>query len=116
MRETPHDILYLNSFFAFGFITLPLLARRLRWAPKNPCVIAPRGESSQGATVLKAWKKRLHMRVTRMMGLYAELHWQASSEFEASDVQRERGALATEISVALGVTPDIDQHNSEACT
>ncbi len=32
IRETPHDVLYLNSFFAFGFTTLPLLARRLGWA------------------------------------------------------------------------------------
>jgi hypothetical protein len=54
LRETPHDVLYLNSFFAFGFTGLPLVARRLGWAPRTPCVIAPRGEFSAGAIALKA--------------------------------------------------------------
>lgn len=108
MRETPHDVLYLNSFFAFGFTTLPLLARRLGWAPKTPCVIAPRGEFSQGAIALKARKKRLYMGVTQMVGLYADLHWQASSEFEVSDVQRELGGAAGAISVAPNLPPAIE--------
>jgi len=108
IRETPHDILYLNSFFAFGFTTLSLLARRLGWAPKTPCVIAPRGEFSRGAIALKAWKKRFYMRVTRMMGLYSGLHWQASSEFEASDIKRELRSLAAEISVAPDLPPAIE--------
>lgn len=108
IRETPHDVLYLNSFFAFDFTTLPLLARRLGWAPKAPCVIAPRGEFSKGAIALKARKKRLYMRATRMMGLYAGLHWQASSEFEVSDIQRELGGLAAGVSVAPNLPPGIE--------
>lgn len=100
LRETSHDVLYLNSFFAFGFTGLPLLARRLGMTARVPCVIAPRGEFSQGAIALKARKKRLYMRVSRMIGLYAGLHWQASSEFEVSDINREFGALAEQISVA----------------
>lgn len=110
MRETPHDVLYLNSFFAFSFTTLPLLARRMGWAPKTPCVIAPRGEFSQGAIAFKAPKKRLYIRVTLVMGLYADLHWQASSEFEVSDIQREFGAQAEDISVA----PDLPPANEPA--
>ena len=35
LRATPHDVLYLNSFFAYGFTLLPLLARRLCLAPKS---------------------------------------------------------------------------------
>ena len=54
---THHDVLYLNSFFAFGFTTLPLFARTLGWAPKTPCIIAPRGECSLGALSLKAARK-----------------------------------------------------------
>lgn len=108
IRETPHDVLYLNSFFAFGFTTLPLLARRLGWAPKTPCVIAPRGEFSQGAIALKTRKKRHYMRITGMMGLHTGLHWQASSEFEASDIQRELGDLAAEVSVAPDLPPTIE--------
>ena len=108
LRETPRNVLYLNSFFAFGFTGLPLLARRLGIAPRNPCVIAPRGEFSQGAIALKAWKKRPYMRVTRMMGLYSGLHWQASSEFEVSDIQRELDVPAEDISVAPNLPPAIE--------
>lgn len=114
MRETAHDVLYLNSFFAVCFTTLPLLARRLGWAPKMPCVIAPRGEFSQGAIALKARKKRLYMRVTRMIGLYAGLHWQVSSGFEVSDVERELGSLATSISVAPNLPPAIEAEGLQA--
>ena len=114
LRETPHDVLYLNSFFAFGFTTLPLLACRLGWAPKTPCMIAPRGEFSQGAIAQKKKKKRLYMRATRRMGLYAGLHWQASSEFEASDIQRELGGLAADISVAPDLPPAIDAAGLQA--
>lgn len=108
MRETPHDVLYLNSFFAFGFTALPLLARRFGMAPRAPCVIAPRGEFSQGAIALKAWKKRPYMFVTRMMGLYSGLHWHASSEFEVSDIQRELDVPAEKISVAPDLPPAIE--------
>lgn len=114
IRETPHDVLYLNSFFAFGFTTLPLLARRLGWAPKSPCVIAPRGEFSQGAVALKARKKRLYMLATRMMGLYDGLHWQASSELELSDIHRELESVAVETSVASNLPPAIEPAGLQA--
>lgn len=29
LRETPHDILYLNSFFSYGFAIIPLFAKFL---------------------------------------------------------------------------------------
>lgn len=114
MRDTPHDVLYLNSFFAFGFTTLPLLARRLGMAPRTPCVIAPRGEFSKGAIALKPWKKRPYMLVTRMMGLYKGLHWQASSEFEVGDINREFGAPADQISTAPNLPPAIEAAGLQA--
>ncbi|MDA8631250.1 glycosyltransferase family 4 protein [Litoricolaceae bacterium] len=100
LRDTPHDLLYLNSFFTFSFTTLPLLARRLGMAPKPPCVIAPRGQFSAGAIALKARKKRLYLTVVKVIGIYRYLNWQASSEFEAQDIRREFGNHAENISVA----------------
>jgi len=57
LRKTPHDILYLNSFFSFRFTILPLLARSIGAAPNMPCVIAPRGEFSPAAIALSPQKK-----------------------------------------------------------
>jgi len=105
LSNTPHDVLYLNSFFAYSFTGLPLLARRLGLAPKLPCVIAPRGEFSSGAVALKARKKRLYLSVVKALGLYRGLHWQASSSFEVDDIRREFGQQANVIEVAPNLPP-----------
>lgn len=105
IRETPHDVLYLNSFFSFGFTILPLLARRLVWAPKTPCVIAPRGEFSTGAITLKAAKKNIYIRLVKAIGLYQDLYWQASSDFEKTDITRKMGLVASWVFVAPDLTP-----------
>lgn len=107
IRQTPHDILYLNSFFDPRFTLLPLLARAVGLIPKNATVIAPRGELSESALSLKAWKKLPYLWVTRAMGLYNGLVWQASSEAEAEDIRRVLGPVAQEIVVA----PDIPAMN-----
>jgi len=100
MRKTPHDILYLNSFFNPIFTLRPLLARYLGIAPRQPCVIAPRGEFSAGALSIKAWKKRPYMATAGVLGLYRGLIWQASSEYEAEDIRRVLGSQARNIVIA----------------
>ena len=105
LSETPHDILYLNSFFEFRFTTLPLLARKLCIAPQKPCVIAPRGEFSSGALALKTQKKFLYLKLVNFFKLFANLTWQASSYFECSDIQRRIGAIAHDIQVASDLPP-----------
>ena len=42
MANTPHDVLYLNSFFDPTFTLLPLLARRMRQKAGSSLVVAPR--------------------------------------------------------------------------
>lgn len=105
IRNTSHDILYLNSFFAFKFTILPLLARRLALVPNKPCVIAPRGEFSVGALALKPQKKQLYLKATKAIKLHSHLIWQASSEFESADIQREMGVDADAIQVAPNLQP-----------
>jgi len=100
IRQTPHDVLYLNSFFNPHFTILPLLVRRLGLIPRRPCVIAPRGEFSPGALKLKAWKKRPYLWLARALGLYSGLTWQASSDQEAEEIRRALGRVADRIMVA----------------
>lgn len=118
IRQTPHDILYLNSFFDPKFTLLPLLARALGLIPKSPTVIAPRGELSEGALSLKAWKKQPYLWVARATGLYNGLVWQASSELEAGDIRRVLGAVAQQIVVAPNIPPMNQVMNGveEACS
>ncbi|MGA9549814.1 MAG: hypothetical protein WBS14_19400, partial [Rhodomicrobium sp.] len=83
-----YDALYLNSFFHPQFTVAPLLAYRLGLAKRRPCVIAPRGEFASAALRLKQRKKAAYFRTACAAGLYSGLRWQASSAFEAKDIQR----------------------------
>jgi glycosyltransferase involved in cell wall biosynthesis len=103
LRDTPHDVLYLNSFFNSVFSVRPLLARFLGQVPRRPTVIAPRGEFSTGALAIKAWKKMPYLRLATAAGIYRDLTWQASSEHEAADIHRELGPLAGRVVVAPNV-------------
>jgi len=97
LRETPHDVLYLNSLCSIPFSLLPLLARRFR--PQEafsqvPVVLAPRGECAPAALALKAWKKRPVLALSRKLGLYRDVTWQASSPQESGDIRTWAGLSA----------------------
>ncbi|MEM8111848.1 hypothetical protein Q4S27_22385, partial [Morganella morganii subsp. sibonii] len=84
------DIAYLNSFFATDFTIKPLLA--LRKTSKNPILLAPRGEFSQGAMSIKSMKKRCYLAL--FSWIYKSLKFQASSVFEANDILKNLPWLA----------------------
>src|SRR5690606_34936147 len=88
MQETPHDLVYLNSFFEWRFTTLPLLARRIGGGVHRPVVLAPRGEFSRSALQIKRSKKRAFLAMSRAMGLHQDVLWHASSEHEERDIRR----------------------------
>jgi glycosyltransferase involved in cell wall biosynthesis len=95
IRETPHDMLYLNSLFDPVYTLLPLLARRLAGSQRRPVVVAPRGECSPGALRgKKRWKKEAFLFVARRAGLYRNVIWHASTEDEAQLIRRQFGKAA----------------------
>lgn len=114
LRETPHDLLYLNSYLAVSFTTLPLLARRLGMAPRKPCVLAPRGEFSPGALQLKAAKKQLFTVVMKILRLHHGVIWQASSDFERLDISNAMGSVAGQIMVAPDLLPKVSSEKADA--
>ena len=112
MAKTPHDLLYVNSFFDPIFTIRPILAQKLGLSPTKPLVIAPRGEFSRGALKLKRWKKELYLGIARSFRLYENVTWQASTNLEASDILRQvtsRGLGRPAVKVV--VAPDLtSQH------
>ncbi len=85
--STPHDILYLNSCFSTYSAILPLLFRRLGLINDTAAtIVAPRGELSKGALGLKYRKKKFYLRAVRLLGLYKNIRWQASSLHEKDDI------------------------------
>jgi glycosyltransferase involved in cell wall biosynthesis len=107
LNKTPHEILYLNSFFSPVTTVLPLILRRLGLYGKCPVILAPRGEFSVGALGLKAIKKKIYIALTRMTGIYRQLIWQSSSALESEDILRTLPniAVASNIMVAPDLLP-----------
>lgn len=88
IASTPHDILYLNSFFSPVFAARTLLLRRFGLIRRKPLILAPRGEFARGALDIKAYKKRPYLVMARLMRLYCDVIWHVSSEREQADILR----------------------------
>lgn len=91
LRNTPHDIIYLNSLFDPNYTLSLLLANRMRGASARRVVLAPRGEFSVGALGIKSWKKIPFLTATKLLGLYRGVIWHASTPGEAADIQQRMG-------------------------
>jgi len=95
-------VLYLNSVWARRFSMLPALMRYLNQCRPRCLVLAPRGEFSPGALSLKRFRKIVYLQVARWLGLYSNVLWQASSEYEANDILRNLQSFSQ-----VDVAPDL---------
>jgi glycosyltransferase involved in cell wall biosynthesis len=86
IRDGEYDVLYLNSMFSTTTISL-LLLRWLGILPSIPILLAPRGEFDTGALATKRLKKRAFFLCARMLHLYDQLHWQATSSHEVEHIR-----------------------------
>jgi glycosyltransferase involved in cell wall biosynthesis len=117
INSTPHNVLYLNSYFSPEYTILPLLLRRLGLISTSEVIVAPRGEFSIGALRLKRFKKQSFIFLAQLFGLYDKVHWQASSKYEEADIINAlRIPWLTEkqclISIAsqIIIAPDLSHH------
>ena len=86
LTDTKYDILYFNSFFHLSYSILPLFLFKFVIRSKKPIILAPRGEFSPGALAIRKTKKKLYILFSKISGLYNNIYWQASSEFEKRDI------------------------------
>jgi glycosyltransferase involved in cell wall biosynthesis len=108
IASTDYEIMYLNSFFSPGFTIMPLLLRRFGQIGSKTIIIAPRGEFSPGALQIKSIKKKSYFYVVKKMGLYRDVIWQASSDFERNDIKTIFEMAAVDAaSVPIIVAPDL---------
>lgn len=104
LRGVPHDVLYLNSFFSLRFTAVPLALRRLGVHRNRPVIIAPRGEFSPDALAITRLKKRFYIQISKAIGLYDDIVWQASSTREAEHI---RTSLGSRVASNIQVVPDL---------
>jgi len=88
LKRTEYDLLYLNSIFSLRFSLVPLLFAKVL---RRKVLLAPRGELSAGALVLKPLKKRVFLSLFKLLGLHKNTVFQASSKFESLDICRALG-------------------------
>lgn len=85
IASTPHQILYLNSFFD-PFTIKALLNRKFHKASFKPVIVVPWGEFGWASLKQKYIKKFVFIQLAKLIGLYDNITWRASSEFEKSDI------------------------------
>lgn len=95
LRRTPHDVLYLNSVFTWPLGILPLVLHRLGVITSPQVVLAPRGQLDPGALSIRRGKKRWFLSCARLIGLYRNVTWQATSAMEAENIRAWAGASAS---------------------
>lgn len=107
IKSIGHDVLYLNSFFSLDFSIKPLLLSCMRLIPNIGIILAPRGEFSPGALILKRLKKSLYITFARTFGLYDKILWQASSIFEETDIKEIFKEISSLIANPIVLAPDL---------
>jgi glycosyltransferase involved in cell wall biosynthesis len=99
IKETPHDVIYLNSLFSKHF-TINIL----KWKAKNKItskiILAPRGMLGDGALAIKAFKKKLFLIYAKSFWLFKNINWQSTSKQESNEIKKRIGSnvLISEIS------------------
>lgn len=88
LSATPHDVLMLNGFFDPEFTIPALMLRRWGRVPRRPTILAPRGEFSAGALVLKQARKRAYLLASHGLGLIDDVWLHATSRQEAEEIRR----------------------------
>ena len=104
LLRSKHDILYLNSYFGLRFTFLPLFLRKIGIVHSPPCVIAPRGQFSSGALLFKSRLKQIYFTFSKFFHIFSGLHWQASSAYEESDINRFMGSISDSIITVPNLT------------
>jgi len=100
MGSSKFDVVYLNSFFSFSASISIYLGWRVGKLRDARILIAPRGEFSEGALALKSFKKKVFLAGSKLMRLYKDIHWHASTEHEAADILKVFPGVSSKIHVA----------------
>ena len=101
IEESYPDAIYLNSVFA-SLTRKCLGARRRRAVRSVPTLLSPCGELSAGALSHKKGKKRSYLAMARLLGLFEDIVWRATTEAEVPEIEN---AIGREVDIQ--VAPDL---------
>jgi glycosyltransferase involved in cell wall biosynthesis len=87
IREANCDIIYFNSLFSRNTIRA-LVFLKLGIVKFERVLLAPRGELSPGALIIRKSRKKTFLLATNFLKLYSNVTWHASTKFEYDDICR----------------------------
>lgn len=87
INTTPHDFLYLNSYYSKWFSIVPLQLKKRRKI-NSQIVLAPRGMLSEGALALKKNKKKLFILYSKLTKLHSGITWHATYQQELNEIKK----------------------------
>ena len=111
LNNTRYDAIYLNSLMNKKFTITILLLSYFGLLKYKPILLAPRGECSLGALSIKTFRKIIYISLFQIFGLFKNLKWQASSQFEKYDISQLIGFDSSELNI-ICVAPDISSQNA----
>jgi glycosyltransferase involved in cell wall biosynthesis len=111
LASDSYDAVYLNSFFS-PLSRAVILVRTFLERRRLPLIVAPRGEFSAEALMLKPLRKRVYLWLIRKTSALSDVVWQASSVHESQDIRRaldgsisDRSVIVTKELLARPMTP-----------
>jgi glycosyltransferase involved in cell wall biosynthesis len=102
INEFSPDVIYLNSVFSFHFSIKILMLKKLKLIRFIPIIMAPRGEFSTGALILKPMKKKIFLFLSKIFNFYKSIIWQATSVHEEQDIKKIFGKK-----IKIAIAPDL---------
>ena len=110
VRNTPYDVLYLNSFFEPFFSISVILAAKCRIIKPQNIIIATRGELLEEALNFKKRKKLIYLKFAEKLKLYENVSWHASTKIESESIVNTLGVDSKKIHIALNL-PNTSQND-----
>lgn len=104
INTTKHDVIFLNGFFDLFAIKV-LIYRFLSFRKFKPVIVAPYGEFAWASLSQKYPKKRLFIKFVKILGLYNNVIWRASSIYERDDIVKVMNVNINDIHITGDLPP-----------
>lgn len=89
LSDEPFDVVYLNGIYSPYFTLFPLFF--LKNKKDKTIVVAARGMLAEGALSIKKTKKKFFLSFTKLIGLFKDVVFHATTAVEAGDVKKHFG-------------------------
>lgn len=93
LSNNDFDVLYINGIFSFRFSILPLVCSKFL-KKKFKTIVSPRGMFGAGPLSIKKYKKKIYLYFAARSGLFNQVLWHSSSNYESSEIVKVAGQNA----------------------